>query len=61
MPVLASREARARWEKTGSKSLAETAREKVKKILAEHQSLPLEKNVEKEIERILRTATKALA
>lgn len=61
MPALASREARARWEKTGSKSLAETARERVKKILAEHQPLPLDRDVNKEIERILKTATKALA
>jgi len=61
MPALASREARARWEKTGSKSLAETAREKVKKILAEHEPLLLDKDVDKEVERILKTATKALA
>jgi trimethylamine--corrinoid protein Co-methyltransferase len=60
IPALASREARARWEKAGSKSLAETAREKVKKMLAEHQPLPLDKDVDKEIERILKTATKAL-
>lgn len=60
MPALASREARARWEKTGSKSLAETAREKVKKILGAHHPLPLEKDAEKEIEKILMTATKAL-
>jgi trimethylamine--corrinoid protein Co-methyltransferase len=61
MPTLASREARARWEKTGSKSLAETAREKVKKILAEHQPLPLDQDLNREIEKILKTATKALA
>ena len=60
MPVLASREARARWEKTGGKSLAETAREKVRKILAEHQPLPLDEDVNKEIEKILKTATQTL-
>jgi trimethylamine--corrinoid protein Co-methyltransferase len=60
MPVLASREARARWEKTGSKSLAETAREKVRKILAEHQPLPLDEDVNKEIEKILKTETQTL-
>ncbi len=60
MPELVSREARARWEKTGNRSLAETAREKVKRILAEHQPLPLEKDVEKEIEKVLKTAAKAL-
>jgi trimethylamine:corrinoid methyltransferase-like protein len=58
--VLASREARARWEKTGSKSLAETAREKVRKILAEHQPLPLDEDVNKEIEKILKTETQTL-
>jgi trimethylamine--corrinoid protein Co-methyltransferase len=61
MPTLASREARARWEKTGSKSLAETAREEVKKTLAEHQPLPLDQDLNREIEKILKTATKALA
>jgi trimethylamine--corrinoid protein Co-methyltransferase len=60
IPVLASREARARWEKTGSKSLAEIAREKVKKILVEHRPLPLDEGVNKKIENILKTATKAL-
>jgi len=60
IPLLASREARARWERTGSKSLAEPAREKVKKILVEHRPLPLDEDVNKEVEKILKTATKAL-
>ena len=59
-PTLASREPRARWERMGGKSLVETARERVKKILAEHEPLPLEEDVKKEVDRIVKTATKAL-
>jgi len=60
-PTLASRDARARWERMGGKSLVETARERVKKILAEHEPLPLEEDVKKEVEKIVKTAAKALA
>jgi len=59
-PRLASKDARARWERMGCKSIVEVAREKVKKILAEHQPLQLDEDVKKKVEEIVRTATKAL-
>jgi len=60
-PRLASKDARARWEKTGSKSIVEVAREKVRKILAEHQPLQLDEDVRKKVEEIVKTATRSLA
>jgi len=59
-PTLASREARARWERMGSKSLVETAREKVKKMLAEHEPMQLDEDAKKEVEKIVKTAKEAL-
>jgi len=60
IPKLLNRAARARWEKMGSKSIVEVAKEKAKKILAEHQPLPLEEDVKREIAEIREQATKAL-
>ncbi len=59
-PKLASKDARARWEKLGSQSIVEVARERVKKILAEHQPLPLDEDASKKVEEIVKTATKTL-
>jgi len=44
------------WEKKGSKSIAEVAREKVKEILATHKPAPIPEGVEKEISWILKRA-----
>ena len=44
------------WEKQGSKSIDEVAREKVKEILATHKVTPLSEDVEEEIGRILKRA-----
>lgn len=60
MPKLLNRAARARWERMGSKSIVDVAREKAKKILAEHQPPPLEEDAKKRIAEILKAATKAL-
>jgi len=57
MPKLASRVARARWEKMGSKSIVEVARDKVRKILAEHQPQQIDEASKKKLEEILKTAT----
>jgi trimethylamine--corrinoid protein Co-methyltransferase len=59
-PKLANRASRSQWEKTGSKSIVEVAREKVKKILVEHEPPSLDENVKKQLEEILKTATKTL-
>ena len=57
---LANKDARARWERMGSKSIVEVAREKVKKILADHQPLQLDEDTKKKVEEIVKTATRAL-
>jgi len=44
------------WEKRGSRSIDEVAREKVREILATHKVTPLPEDVEKEIGRILKRA-----
>ena len=59
-PKLANRASRSQWEKTGSKNIVEVAREKVRKILAEHKPPQLEEDVKKKLEAILKTATKTL-
>ncbi|MDH5482359.1 MAG: trimethylamine methyltransferase family protein [Candidatus Bathyarchaeota archaeon] len=61
MPKLVNRVARSRWEKMGSKSMVEIAKEKVRKILAEHQPLPIDEEIKKEIEEIVKKASKTLA
>jgi trimethylamine--corrinoid protein Co-methyltransferase len=59
-PTLANRASRFQWEKKGGKSIVEVAREKIKKILAEHEPPPLDENVKKQLQKILKTATKKL-
>jgi len=59
-PKLAHRASRFQWEKMGSKSVIEVAREKVKKILAEHEPSPIDEDIKKQLEEILKTATKTL-
>jgi trimethylamine--corrinoid protein Co-methyltransferase len=44
------------WEKRGSRTIDEVAREKVREILATHKPTPLPEDVEKEIGRILKRA-----
>ncbi len=59
-PTLANRASRFQWEKKGAKSIVEVAREKVKKILAEHEPPDLDENVKKQLQEILKTATRNL-
>ncbi len=58
---LVDRRSYAAWKKAGAKSLVETAREKAKEILKEHQPTPLDKDVQKEISDIIRRAESELA
>lgn len=60
IPKLFNRSARARWEKMGSKSIVEVAREKAKKILAEHEPLSLDEDMKKELKEILKEASQTL-
>jgi trimethylamine--corrinoid protein Co-methyltransferase len=57
-PTLANRASRFHWEKKGAKSIVKVAREKVKKILAEHRPPDLDENMKKQLQEILKTATK---
>ncbi|MEX2750687.1 MAG: trimethylamine methyltransferase family protein [Candidatus Freyarchaeota archaeon] len=49
IPFLIDRSKREVWEKRGSKSIIDVAREKWQKILKEHQPEPLDKSVEKNL------------
>jgi trimethylamine--corrinoid protein Co-methyltransferase len=49
IPFLIDRNKREVWEKRGSKSIVDVAREKWHKILKEHQPEPLDKEVEKQL------------
>jgi trimethylamine--corrinoid protein Co-methyltransferase len=59
-PRLANRASRSQWERMGGKSIVEVAREKVRKILAEHKPPNLDKDAEREIKEILKMASKNL-
>ena len=61
VPSLANRASRFQWEGKGSKNIVEVASEKVKRILAEHEPPSLDLNVKKQLQNILKTATKNLA
>jgi trimethylamine:corrinoid methyltransferase-like protein len=60
LPKLANRASRFQWEKKGSKSIVEVAREKAKEILSQHEPPDLDENVKKQLKVILRNATKQL-
>lgn len=49
MPKLSDRRFRMTWEKLGSKDVLDTARERVKEILASHKPQPLGRGVQEEI------------
>jgi trimethylamine--corrinoid protein Co-methyltransferase len=59
-PKLSDRTSRSRWQEMGSKNIVEVAREKARKILAEHQPASLDKDVVKGIQKILKRATNTL-
>jgi trimethylamine--corrinoid protein Co-methyltransferase len=60
-PSLANRASRFQWEEKGGKNIVEVAREKVKRILAEHEPPSLDENVKKQLQGILKIAAKNLA
>lgn len=55
-PYTFNRIARVVWQEKGSKDLNENARERVKKILKEHEVSPLDDKLSKELELIIREA-----
>jgi trimethylamine---corrinoid protein Co-methyltransferase len=56
IPDFGSHETFDSWEEGGKKDILEEAREKVGKIIATHQPLPLNDDVEKELEKICKRA-----
>jgi len=56
MPEITDIETFEIWEKKGSKSIAQVAKEKTKEILATHKVEPIPEDVQKEISRILKRA-----
>jgi trimethylamine--corrinoid protein Co-methyltransferase len=61
MSEISDRDPYEAWKKAGSKTVVKAAGEKAKKILEEHMPTPLEKDVQKEIEEIIKRAEKELA
>jgi trimethylamine--corrinoid protein Co-methyltransferase len=61
IPKLADRSSRSQWEKTGRKSIVDVAREKAKKILAEHEPPKLDEDVSRQLKEILKIAAKDMA
>lgn len=60
IPELTDRRSYDAWLKDGAKSIVERAKERVKTILEKHRPEPLEKDVQKEIEDIMKRADKDL-
>jgi len=50
LPKLSDKRTRRQWEKSGSRDLAQVARERAREILAAHQPEPLPKDIEKELD-----------
>jgi trimethylamine--corrinoid protein Co-methyltransferase len=61
IPELSDRMTRAMWEKLGSKNIVTKAREKVGKILGEHEVPTLPKDILSEMKLVLRDAEKGVA
>lgn len=61
LPELANRDSYDVWKKKGGKEIVAVAKEKAKKILKEHWPTPLDKDIQKEIDGILKRAETELA
>jgi len=61
LPSIFDRHSRPAWEKMGSKEIGSIAREKAKRLLAEHEPEPMDKGILKEIEAFVKKETKAAA
>ncbi len=58
LPKLSDRDSYEAWTEKGKRSIHERAKDRVKKILAEHQPLPLDPAVEKELAAIVKEVEK---
>ena len=61
LPDLTVRLSRKDWEAKGAKDITQRAKEKVEQILREHEPEPLDKDVKKELEKIVSESTKKYA
>jgi trimethylamine--corrinoid protein Co-methyltransferase len=61
LPEITDRLSYETWEKAGSKTVVEVAREKAKEILEKHQPTPLEKDVQRELKEMIKRAQRELA
>jgi len=59
-PKLLLRETRSTWESKGAKSFRDRARERVKQLLATHETTPLDPHVSNELARLVKAADKVL-
>lgn len=60
IPEISNRKPYETWKREGAKSIIDVAREKTKEILKTHQPAPLDKDVKKEIQEIIKSADKSL-
>lgn len=58
IPKLSNRQSREEWEKAGAKSLWEIAKQEVRKILKEYKPMPLEKEVDEELQKFIKEVEK---
>lgn len=58
-PVLFNRDMRGAWEAAGAKDIVQVASEKVQQILKTHQVEPIDKDILKDMEAIVKKADKA--
>jgi len=61
LPDLTVRLSRKDWEAKGAKDIAQRAKEKVEQILREHEPEPLDRDVKRELEKIVSESTKKYA
>lgn len=60
LPQISDRQTREDWEKAGSKTTVERAKEKAKEILKTHHPLPLSADIDRELRDIIKTAESEL-
>jgi len=61
VPKISNRESYEAWRRNGSKSIVDVSREKTKEILEKHKPIALEKDVQMQIEEIMKRGQKELA
>jgi len=54
-PKILNRLSRENWEKAGSKDINAVAKDRIKKLIAEHQPVPLDKAVSKELRNLVKS------